>query len=144
MHVLSKYAHLQKVLISIDQLRWSRITVSGQDEPSTHASYRDGDDKRVVRVAVSFFGARYSIWARSTFLLVMKRGPTKLVAFRVEPAVNATDDGTRRLHMDPGLWVLPVEPSGFPFTYINLTRCRRRSGWAHTFFLPMLNLILSL
>ncbi|KAI9566942.1 hypothetical protein HD554DRAFT_2273203 [Boletus coccyginus] len=51
-HVLSKYAHLQKVLITIEQLRWSRITVSGQDKPHTHAFHRDGDDKRVVQVAL--------------------------------------------------------------------------------------------
>ncbi|KAI9566947.1 hypothetical protein HD554DRAFT_1980782, partial [Boletus coccyginus] len=42
-HVLSKYAHVQKVFITIEQLHWSRITVSGQDEP-----HRDGDDKRAV------------------------------------------------------------------------------------------------
>ncbi|KAH0833440.1 hypothetical protein J3R83DRAFT_12554 [Lanmaoa asiatica] len=51
-HVLSKYTHLQKVFITIEQLRWSRITVSGQDKPHTHAFHRDGDDKRVVQVTL--------------------------------------------------------------------------------------------
>ncbi|KAN0092580.1 hypothetical protein V8E55_003364 [Tylopilus felleus] len=51
-HVLAKYAHLQKAFITIEQLRWSRITVSGQEKPHTHAFYRDGDDKRVVQVSL--------------------------------------------------------------------------------------------
>ncbi|KAN0092577.1 hypothetical protein V8E55_003361 [Tylopilus felleus] len=34
-HVLAKYAHLQKAFITIEQLRWSRITVSRQDKPHT-------------------------------------------------------------------------------------------------------------
>lgn len=58
-HVLSKYAHLKKAFITIEQLRWSRITVSGQDKPHTHAFHRDGDDKRVVQVVVSCLLAQF-------------------------------------------------------------------------------------
>ncbi|KAG9308573.1 hypothetical protein JVU11DRAFT_11677 [Chiua virens] len=49
-HVLSKYAHLQNAFVTIEQLRWSRITVSGRDKPHTHAFHRD--DKRIVRAIV--------------------------------------------------------------------------------------------
>ncbi|KAG8212881.1 uricase [Butyriboletus roseoflavus] len=51
-HVLSKYGHLKKATITIEQLRWSRISVSGEDKPHTHAFHRDGEDKRVVQVAL--------------------------------------------------------------------------------------------
>lgn len=52
-HVLSKYAHLEKAIITIEQLRWARISVSGETRPHTHAFHRDGDDKRVVHARVS-------------------------------------------------------------------------------------------
>ena len=52
-HVLSKYGHLKKAFVTVEQLRWSRITVSGEDKPHPHAFHRDGDDKRVVHAAVS-------------------------------------------------------------------------------------------
>ena len=90
-HVLSKYAHLQKAFVTIEQLRWSRITVSGQDVPHTHAFYRDGDDKRVVQVAVSLMSVD-SIWEVVYLLLVVAASTETrphLVAFRVEPAMHA-------------------------------------------------------
>jgi urate oxidase len=74
-HVLSKYAHLQKAFITIEQLRWSRITVSGQDAPHTHAFHRDGDDKRVVQVALEKTDGKTlaaSVTAGIADLLVLK------------------------------------------------------------------------
>ena len=48
---VSKYAHIHKAFVAIEQLRWARIPVdSGKEHP--HAFYRDGDDKRVVKVEV--------------------------------------------------------------------------------------------
>ncbi|KAF9048989.1 hypothetical protein BJ165DRAFT_1343782 [Panaeolus papilionaceus] len=57
---VSKYAHIDKAFITIQQLRWSRIHVEGDaavaghtsDEGHAHSFYRDGDDKRVVKVEV--------------------------------------------------------------------------------------------
>ena len=53
---MSKYAHLKKAFITIEQLRWQRIPIAqgeGQDpKPHSHAFYRDGDDKRTVEVEV--------------------------------------------------------------------------------------------
>lgn len=62
-HLVSRYAHIHKAFVTIEQLRWSRIPVSaGEDtQPAkegeqghTHAFYRDGDDKRVVHAEVRF------------------------------------------------------------------------------------------
>jgi YD repeat-containing protein len=38
----------------VEQLRWSRIHVTGEKSPEghSHSFYRDGDDKRIVRVEV--------------------------------------------------------------------------------------------
>jgi len=49
-HLVSKYAHIDKALVTIEQLRWSRITVDGK--PHGHSFLRDGDDKRIVKVEV--------------------------------------------------------------------------------------------
>lgn len=49
-HFVSKYAHIRKALVTIEQLRWSRITVDGK--PHGHSFLRDGDEKRVAKVEV--------------------------------------------------------------------------------------------
>ncbi|KIJ14394.1 hypothetical protein PAXINDRAFT_169779 [Paxillus involutus ATCC 200175] len=51
-HILSKYAHIHKAFITIEQLRWSRITVSDEEKPHPHSFIRDGDDKRIVEVVL--------------------------------------------------------------------------------------------
>ena len=49
-HIVSKYAHIHKVFVTIEQLRWARITVDGKAHD--HSFLRDGDEKRVVNVQV--------------------------------------------------------------------------------------------
>ena len=49
-HLVSKYAHIHKAFVTIEQLRWARITVDGK--PHDHSFLRDGDEKRVVNVQV--------------------------------------------------------------------------------------------
>ncbi|CAK5269050.1 unnamed protein product [Mycena citricolor] len=49
-HLVSKYAHIHKAFVSVEQLRWSRIPVDGQAHP--HSFLRDGDEKRIVKVEV--------------------------------------------------------------------------------------------
>jgi hypothetical protein len=51
---VSKYAHISKAFVAVEQLRWSRIHVTGEQFPEghSHSFYRDGDDKRIVKVEV--------------------------------------------------------------------------------------------
>lgn len=49
-HIVAKYAHIHKAFVSVEQLRWKRIGVNGQDH--THSFWRDGDEKRTVNVEV--------------------------------------------------------------------------------------------
>jgi len=49
-HFVSKYAHIHKAHVTIEQLRWARIAVDGK--PHNHSFLRDGDEKRVVNVQV--------------------------------------------------------------------------------------------
>lgn len=55
-HVVSKYAHVNKALVTIEQLRWARIVVD--DKPHNHSFLRDGDEKRVVNVQVDGGGGK--------------------------------------------------------------------------------------
>jgi len=54
-HILSRYEHLHKAFVTIEQLRWTRISVDGKQGVAehSHAFYRDGDEKRVVKIEVS-------------------------------------------------------------------------------------------
>jgi urate oxidase len=49
-HVLSKYQHLHKAFVTVEQLRWSHIPIDGREHP--HSFMRDGDEKRVVNVEI--------------------------------------------------------------------------------------------
>ncbi|KAI0031130.1 uricase [Vararia minispora EC-137] len=49
-HLVSKYVHLTKAVVTVQQLRWARIGVDGAAHP--HAFWRDGDEKRIVTAVV--------------------------------------------------------------------------------------------
>jgi len=49
-HIAGKYAHIHKVFVTLEQLRWERILVSGQKHG--HAFWRNGEEKRKVDVEV--------------------------------------------------------------------------------------------
>ncbi|KAG6909535.1 hypothetical protein DXG01_016928 [Tephrocybe rancida] len=57
-HLVSRYAHINKAFITIEQLRWSRISVNNSQAPDgaeqghSHAFLRDGEDKRIVKVEI--------------------------------------------------------------------------------------------
>ena len=47
-HLVSKHAHIHKAIVTIEQLRWARISVDGK--PHDHSFLRDGDEKRIVKL----------------------------------------------------------------------------------------------
>lgn len=49
---VSKYAHIAKAFVTVEQLRWTRIQVAdnGKTTEHSHSFYRDGDDKRIVKI----------------------------------------------------------------------------------------------
>lgn len=61
--LVSKYAHISKAFVTIEQLRWTRIRITGDksfdDNGHSHSFHRDGDDKRVIKVEVSNFNRFY-------------------------------------------------------------------------------------
>ncbi|KAJ7082633.1 hypothetical protein B0H15DRAFT_852173 [Mycena belliarum] len=77
-HLVSKYAHIHKAFVTVEQLRWSRIPVSGEQGPAEHphAFLRDGDDKRIVKVELDASKGKDKLTAKVTAgisdLLVLK------------------------------------------------------------------------
>ncbi|KAH8827454.1 uricase [Flagelloscypha sp. PMI_526] len=75
--LVSKYAHIHKAFITVEQLRWSRIVV-GQDgkQGHDHSFLRDGDEKKFVKVEVDATKGKNtltaSVTAGVTDLLVLK------------------------------------------------------------------------
>jgi urate oxidase len=50
-HIVSKYKHIHKVFVTIEKLRWARIPIGGA-EGHNHSFYRDGDEKKIVKVEI--------------------------------------------------------------------------------------------
>ncbi|KAI0806050.1 uricase, partial [Irpex lacteus] len=49
-YMVSKYSHIHKSFVTVEQLRWKRIDVNGQEH--SHSFWRDGDEKRFASVEV--------------------------------------------------------------------------------------------
>ncbi|KAI0312236.1 uricase [Amylostereum chailletii] len=49
-HLVSKYSHISKAVVTVEVLRWARIEPGGKPHP--HGFWRDGDEKRIVKVEV--------------------------------------------------------------------------------------------
>ncbi|KAF8799152.1 uricase [Phlegmacium glaucopus] len=76
--LVSKYAHISKAFVTVEQLRWTRIRVTGEtsDQGHSHSYQRDGDDKRVVKVEVDASAGKDKLIAKVSSgisgLLVLK------------------------------------------------------------------------
>ncbi|RDB18787.1 Uricase [Hypsizygus marmoreus] len=75
-HLVSRYPHIHKAFITIEQLRWSRIPVTEEQEGHTHAFFRDGQDKRIVKAEVDATAGKDKLIGKVTSgisdLLVLK------------------------------------------------------------------------
>ncbi|KIK34064.1 hypothetical protein CY34DRAFT_812888 [Suillus luteus UH-Slu-Lm8-n1] len=75
-YLVSKYAHIHRAFVSLEKLRWSRITLSGNVDPHPHSFVRDGDDKQTVEVEVDASAGKDKLSAKVTSgitdLLVLK------------------------------------------------------------------------
>jgi len=52
LHFVTKYDHIHKSVVSIEQLKWSRIRIGDDAKGHKHSFVRDGDEKRIVKVEV--------------------------------------------------------------------------------------------
>lgn len=86
-HIVSKYPHLHKAFITVEQLRWSRIPVqTGTDSKEhPHSFYRDGDDRRIVNVEVDATAGKNKLIGRASAgikdLLILKSTGSSFAGF---------------------------------------------------------------
>jgi len=52
LHFVTKYDHLSKSVVTIEQFKWTRIPVGEKGEPHKHSFVRDGDEKIVITTEV--------------------------------------------------------------------------------------------
>ncbi|KAG8896428.1 hypothetical protein FRB99_008893 [Tulasnella sp. 403] len=52
LHFVTKYSHISKSVVTIEQLKWTRIAVGKNAEPHKHSFVRDGDEKVIIKVEV--------------------------------------------------------------------------------------------
>ncbi|QRV75047.1 uricase [Ceratobasidium sp. AG-Ba] len=60
-HFVTKYPHIHKAFIDVEQLKWTRIDVEGT--PHKHSFVRDGEEKIVVKVEVDATAGKDNISA---------------------------------------------------------------------------------
>ncbi|KAJ7661916.1 hypothetical protein DFH06DRAFT_1088425 [Mycena polygramma] len=86
-HLVSKYPHIHKAFVTVEQLRWSRIPVAGEQGVAEHphSFFRDGDEKRIVNVEVDASKGKdkltASITAGLSDLLVLKTTESAFTGF---------------------------------------------------------------
>ncbi|KAJ3807285.1 hypothetical protein F5876DRAFT_48361 [Lentinula aff. lateritia] len=84
-HIVSKYTHINKTFVDIEQLRWSRIVVGKDRKPHPHSFFRDGDEKRTVKVKIDGTAGKDKIQARISAgvndLLVLKSSGSSFTSF---------------------------------------------------------------
>ncbi|KAI0050474.1 uricase, partial [Auriscalpium vulgare] len=64
-HLVSKYAHITKSFITVEQLRWARISEDGIPAPGhTHAFWRDGSEKKFVQIEIDGTNGKNALVAK--------------------------------------------------------------------------------
>lgn len=64
LHFVTKYDHLNKSFVELQQFKWSRIPVGGKDHK--HSFVRDGDEKLIVKVEVDATAGKDKITGKVT------------------------------------------------------------------------------
>ncbi|KAJ1307523.1 hypothetical protein OPQ81_001621 [Rhizoctonia solani] len=82
-HFVTKYPHIHKAFITIEQLKWTRIAVEGA--PHKHSFVRDGEEKIVVNVEVDATAGKDKVSAKVNAgikdLLVLKSSGSAFEGF---------------------------------------------------------------
>jgi len=52
LHFVNKYDHISKCVVTLEQLKWSRILVGEKEEPHQHSFVRDGNEKLFIKTEV--------------------------------------------------------------------------------------------
>ncbi|KAJ7038949.1 hypothetical protein C8F04DRAFT_1088038 [Mycena alexandri] len=116
-HLVSKYPHIHKAFVTVEQLRWSRILIIGEQGPQEHphSFIRDGEDKRIVKVEVDASKGKDKIFASVTAgisdLLVLKTTEAAFTNFVRDKytTLKEVDDRILSTSIDLSYTFLPIE-----------------------------------
>ncbi|KNZ80771.1 Uricase [Termitomyces sp. J132] len=122
-HLVSRYLHIHKAFVTIEQLRWSRIPVvnaqglDGAVEGHKHSFLRDGDDKRVIKAEVDASAGKDKLVGRVsagiTDLLVLKSTGSSFTSF-------IRDEYTTLAEVDDRIFSTAVDLQ-YTFTPVDIT-----------------------
>jgi len=101
LHFVTKYDHLSKAVVTLEQFKWSRIPVGDKAELHKHAFVRDGDEKGIVKVEVDSSEGKDkikgSVVAGLKDLLVLKSSGSAFENFYVDEFTTLTPVSDRIL-----------------------------------------------
>ncbi|KAG6872885.1 hypothetical protein C0995_005590 [Termitomyces sp. Mi166 len=122
-HIVSRYFHIHKTFVKIEQLRWSRIPVNNTQSPEgaaeghSHSFLRDGNDKRVIKVEVDGSAGKDKLVGRVsagiTDLLVLKSTGSSFESF-------IRDEYTTLAEVDDRIFSTAVDLE-YTFAQVDLT-----------------------
>ncbi|KAJ7257507.1 hypothetical protein B0H12DRAFT_1110990 [Mycena haematopus] len=116
-HLVSKYPHIHKAFVTVEQLRWSRIPIPGEQGPKEHphSFIRDGDEKRIVKVEVDASKGKDKLVANVTAglsdLLVLKTTESAFSGFVRDKytTLKEVDDRILSTSIDLSYTFSPIE-----------------------------------
>lgn len=113
-HFVTKYSHIHKAFITVEQLKWSRISVEG--DPHKHSFVRDGEEKIVVNAEIDGTSGKDKISAKIESgikdLLVLKSTGSAFEGFLRDEYTTLTDVDDRIFSTAIDLSYEVVLPSG--------------------------------
>ncbi|KAJ4490977.1 hypothetical protein J3R30DRAFT_3278744 [Lentinula aciculospora] len=116
-HIVSKYAHIHKAFVDIEQLRWSRIIVGQDGKPHPHSFFRDGDEKKTVKVQIDGTAGKDKIQAHVSAgindLLVLKSTGSSFTSF-------IRDEYTLLKEVDDRIFSTSIDLN-YTFTPVNIS-----------------------
>ncbi|WWC94923.1 urate oxidase [Kwoniella sp. B9012] len=122
-HFVTKYAHITKAFIDIEQLKWSRIEVNGK--PHKWSFIRDGDEKSLVECVVDASGGKESVKADLKVgmkdLLVLKTSGSAFENFYRDEFTTLADVSDRIFSTSVSIQSTITLPPNTPLTIDNLS-----------------------
>ncbi|WVR09767.1 urate oxidase [Kwoniella sp. DSM 27419] len=122
LHFVTKYAHITKAFIDIEQLKWSRIEVDGK--PHKWSFVRDGDEKALVEAVVDASAGKESISGSLIVgmkdLLVLKTSGSAFTDFVRDEFTTLPEVADRIFSTSVSLQNVITLPPNTPLTIDNL------------------------
>jgi len=130
LHFVTKYDHLSKSVVTIEQFKWSRIPVGDKKDPHKHSFVRDGEEKVVIKAEADASEGKDkikgSVVGGLKNLLVLKSSGSAFENFFVDEFTTLTPVSDRILSTAVDYEYTIVLPSG-PLTIDALAKLEEQA-----------------